>query len=219
MATEQQIAANRENAKHSTGPRTETGKAASSSSALRHGLASRGLIIIPGYEEAFEQLQSDLRATLVPNGPLQELLFKRALTAAWNLHRCQEAEALIYQKSGRPMLDPILNSEINLEFERVRKYAREAENSMYKAMRELAKLQDEAQYRRETQIVATADEPAEPVSELCSLKRVRTTVATQSRNEAKTRAINADIERKQTSHRNEPIHAVETGPQVARTAA
>ena len=218
MATEQQIAANRENAKQSTGPRTEAGKAASSSNALRHGLASRGLIIIPGHEEAFEQLQTDLRATLLPNGPLQELLFKRALTSAWNLHRCQEAEVLIYQKSVRPYLDPMLGSEFKVEFERVRKYAREAENSMYKAMRELAKLQEETQYRRESQVESAA-ESAEAVSEICSLKRVRTTVATQNRNEAKTRAINLATESKRLSSRNEPIQAGQTGPQISRAAA
>ena len=39
MATEKQIAANRANAKRSTGPTTAGGKARSSQNALRHGLA------------------------------------------------------------------------------------------------------------------------------------------------------------------------------------
>src|SRR5262245_11337428 len=38
MATERQIAANRRNARNSTGPRTATGKARSSRNARRHGL-------------------------------------------------------------------------------------------------------------------------------------------------------------------------------------
>jgi hypothetical protein len=40
MATEKQIAANRANAKRSTGPKTKRGRRASSSNALRHGLSS-----------------------------------------------------------------------------------------------------------------------------------------------------------------------------------
>ena len=39
MATEKQIAANRANAKHSTGPRTAAGKVKSSRNAYRHGLS------------------------------------------------------------------------------------------------------------------------------------------------------------------------------------
>ena len=40
MASEKQIAANRRNARNSTGPRTEQGKARSRMNALRHGFAS-----------------------------------------------------------------------------------------------------------------------------------------------------------------------------------
>lgn len=40
MASEKQIAANRANAKKSTGPKTAAGKAKSSRNALRHGLSS-----------------------------------------------------------------------------------------------------------------------------------------------------------------------------------
>ena len=39
MATEQQIAANRANAKRSTGPKTKLGRRASSRNALRHRLS------------------------------------------------------------------------------------------------------------------------------------------------------------------------------------
>src|SRR5262245_1213681 len=41
MATERQIAANRRNAKKSTGPQTEGGKKRTGRNALRHGLAAR----------------------------------------------------------------------------------------------------------------------------------------------------------------------------------
>ena len=190
MATEQQIAANRANAQLSTGPRTDAGKAASSTNALRHGLASRGLIILPGQEPVFAQMESDLRHSLNPDGPLQELIFKRALTATWNLHRCGEAEALVYEKSGRPGLDPMLDNDNanEVRYARIRKYAREAENSMYKAMRELGKLQAEQQFRHEAFPLNDAQPENAEVhakSEVCSMRQVLKNVANHSRNEAK----------------------------------
>ena len=48
MSTNQVIVnRNQQNAQHSTGPRTEEGKAATRQNAFKHGLAS-GQIVIPG---------------------------------------------------------------------------------------------------------------------------------------------------------------------------
>ena len=47
MATKAQIKANRENAKKSTGPRTEEGKQRVSLNALKHGLLARDAVL-PG---------------------------------------------------------------------------------------------------------------------------------------------------------------------------
>jgi hypothetical protein len=51
LATEKQIAANRANAKHSTGPRTAAGKLKSSRNAYRHGLSSSMPLDLPGAAE------------------------------------------------------------------------------------------------------------------------------------------------------------------------
>ena len=44
MATDKQIAANRLNAKNSTGPRTDAGKRRSRRNAIRHGLTAETII-------------------------------------------------------------------------------------------------------------------------------------------------------------------------------
>ena len=44
MTTDKQIAANRQNAKNSTGPRTERGKRRSRRNAIRHGLTAETVI-------------------------------------------------------------------------------------------------------------------------------------------------------------------------------
>jgi hypothetical protein len=181
MATEAQINANRDNAQLSTGPRSIEGKAASSQNALRHGLASRGIVIVPGQEEDFQKLESDLRVTLKPEGPLQELIFRRALTASWTLFRCGLAEVHLYgDLAGKPDLDPILDIVNQDHYTRIRKYARESESSFYRAIRELAKLQEEARFRQQTQSV---EEEAE--SEICKTATVSKAVYRFHRNEAK----------------------------------
>ncbi|HEY3740111.1 MAG TPA: hypothetical protein VGL53_09715, partial [Bryobacteraceae bacterium] len=179
------------NAQHSTGPRTNGGKAASSRNALRHGLTARGFVILDGQESAFEHLESTLRDSLVPNGPLQEVIFKRALESAWNLERCRLAETTLHSRLGSPTLDPLLDDQNEPRYARIHKYARESENSMYKAMRELGKLQAEVRYRQEVAEIqpghpelSTATTPM-TVSEVCPLAQVMATVNQARRNEAK----------------------------------
>ena len=187
MSTERQIEANRANAQRSTGPRTDAGKSASSQNAATHSLTAKGFIILPGQAEAFAQLQSDLRSTLLPTGPLQEIIFTRAFECAWTLHRCRIASAELYQWAAKtnPSIDPIVDNQNEARYSRVQKYAREAENSMYKAMRELGKLQAEQKFRQEAFPLTLAQSENEQLfaqtphalSEVCNFTLVMTSVA------------------------------------------
>jgi len=221
MATEKQIAANRENAKSSTGPRTDAGKAASSSNALKHGLATRGIIKSQGQQDAFDLVESDLRGTLLPEGPLQELIFKRVLIGAWNLYRCGECEVALYNSTGATRVDPLVISDVEPVYARVRKYARESENSLYKAMRELAKLQEEAQYRKEAnQPVEQAEqEDDSQVSQICSLQRIRKNLALERRNEAKLGVIAGKKQSNEPADRIEADPPLESAASIVRAAA
>ena len=154
MATPAQILANRENAQLSTGPRSEEGKANSSANALRHGLAARGLIVLPGQEPAFEQLETGLRTSLCPIGTLQETLFTCILESAWNLHRCRLAEAQLYLSATDANIDPLLDFQNEAKYARIHRYARQSQNSMLRVMRELGKIQTEIQYRQEIHALA-----------------------------------------------------------------
>ena len=127
MATERQIIANRENAQLSTGPRTPDGKANSSSNALRHGLAARGLIVLPGHEPEFEQLESGLRAGLKPFGTLQETMFKCVLESAWNLHRCRLAVGELYLTGSNESVDPLLDDQNEAKHTRIQSPQQEIE--------------------------------------------------------------------------------------------
>ena len=141
MSTERQIESNRENAKHSTGPASAEGKAISSRNHTRHSLTARGLIILPAQKDDFANLEAGLRSRLNPSGELQESIFARVLESNWNLYRCQLAEARLYSESG---IDPLLDVPNAARYDRIQKYARQYENSIYKALRVLGDLQTDA---------------------------------------------------------------------------
>ena len=73
MATEAQIEANRRNAQHSTGPRTEAGKANSSRNATKFGLFSTNNCVLPGEEEFYDHFCHTIWDSLVPVGSIEEL--------------------------------------------------------------------------------------------------------------------------------------------------
>ena len=97
MATQKQIEANRKNARMSTGPRTEAGKAASSANALSHGLtAARTLVLAEEEPEEFERLRDGIVADLAPLGALQEALAQRIAGLLWRLDRVARLEAELF---------------------------------------------------------------------------------------------------------------------------
>ena len=97
MATKRQIRANRENARKSTGPKTEAGKAASSANALRHGLTAEILVLLPDEDgDAFERLRESVIAELAAAGALQEVLAERAAVLLWRLDRVARMEAELF---------------------------------------------------------------------------------------------------------------------------
>ena len=93
MATVAQIEANRLNALHSTGPRSDAGKAVSRFNALKSGVDARSLVI-PGEDPAeLEALTLDYRQTFHPVGPLEDFLVETLVAGDWNRRRYSRIEA------------------------------------------------------------------------------------------------------------------------------
>ncbi len=90
------LAANRKNARKSTGPKTPEGKKRSSLNALKHGLLAREVVIKDGdgaeRAEDFHAFLTDLVADLKPVGPVEETLVERIATCYWRLRRAQRFE-------------------------------------------------------------------------------------------------------------------------------
>ena len=97
MATTAQIAANRANAQHSTGPRTPEGKTASSMNALKHG-ADAASVVIPGEDPAeYERVAADYRQDLEPRGAVEEFQVDTIIRADWQRRRLRRIEANLYR--------------------------------------------------------------------------------------------------------------------------
>jgi len=95
MSTEAQIEANRANAQHSTGPRTEEGKAKSSRNALRYGVYSMARLI-PGEDpEELEALTQGILNDLDPLNTQETELANQLIDLQWRLRRVTTREAVI----------------------------------------------------------------------------------------------------------------------------
>jgi hypothetical protein len=147
--SEAKLAANRANAQLSTGPKTPEGKARAAQNALKHGLTSRSLIVLPGQEEEFAALEASLRAEVQPATTLEHLLFDQLLHAAWNLRRIRRLEAELCDGARDPLTDPALEARLNT----LARYQARAERSFYRALKELRAL---ATQRAANQIYAQA---------------------------------------------------------------
>jgi hypothetical protein len=138
MTSERQKAANRANALHSAGPRTQNGKGLVRFNAFRHGLLAQD-VVLPGEDgDAFEDLLNQVRANLSPVGPIEEFLVNRVVNAMWRLQARDEV---------------LLGCAIDADakegdaFAKLARYKRSLERSLLRALDELRQLQDRRRKR------------------------------------------------------------------------
>ena len=100
MATSAQIAANQQNAKLSTGPRTPQGIENSKHNATRHGLTGKQ-IVVPGEDAAlYDSLRANLLQQYTPATETEAILVDEAAQNYWRLQRARRIEAQVIQKFG-----------------------------------------------------------------------------------------------------------------------
>ena len=96
MATPAQIAANRANARKSTGPRSAEGKSASRFNALKHGIDAAS-IVIPGEDPAdYEALRDHYLHEYRPQSASESFHVDTMLRADWHKRRLENVEADLY---------------------------------------------------------------------------------------------------------------------------
>src|SRR5579862_443673 len=86
------IAINQANAKHSTGPKTKSGKQRSSLNALRHGLTGQ-IIVLPSDDlEAYQRHVQSFINHYQPDGPTESQLVQSLADTAWRQNRAAALE-------------------------------------------------------------------------------------------------------------------------------
>ena len=96
VPVDRRTAANRKNARSSTGPQTVDGKARSSRNAVKHGLFSK-TPLAPGEDpEAFEALARGFFESLQPVGAVEVEIVVALVTQSWRLRRIRALEVGLF---------------------------------------------------------------------------------------------------------------------------
>jgi hypothetical protein len=110
-ASPRRVAANRENAKLSTGPRTAEGKAVSRLNATKHGLRSRITVVAHEDRDQFERLCEDFHRSIRPRDAVEVRIVNDAVSSAWRLDRTILCDTAVLTKKGQ---SAVLLHDINL---------------------------------------------------------------------------------------------------------
>jgi len=149
IISDKQQAANRQNAQHSSGPKSPAGKAAVRFNALTWSLRARSLILDTDDPADYQQLWDGLEAEWQPQTHSERYYLEQMSTSQWLLTRTARSETRIYQ-AGLP-----LRTELEL-LDRVSVQRTRLERSFTTALHELKQLQKERQARPQPQPAQTA---------------------------------------------------------------
>ncbi len=132
MASERQIAANRTNAKKSTGPRSKAGRQASRRNARRHGLAI-AIETDPAFQDEIEMLAQHLSQSQNVDEHARE-----AARAEFDLLRIRKIRTSLFEKLSLVASDAPSGSlaELNDKLAKLERYERRAFSKRKRALRE-----------------------------------------------------------------------------------
>lgn len=153
------LAANRANARKSTGPRSDSGKMASAHNARKHGLSSRDLYVPAERQAEFQTMREGYLAEIQPVGHVQQELFDQLLHAAWYLRLARRLHAQALESGDLAQVD------------RLHRYVQQHERSYHRALKQLRATQTDRAIRclPEHAHLDALPDPVEPVKLLRAL--------------------------------------------------
>jgi hypothetical protein len=95
-------AINRANSRHSTGPRTDSGKQRSSLNALRHGLTAASAVLASEDRAAYDTHCRGFFDEYRPATPTETQLTQELADTAWRINRIPSLEAALLDRSANP---------------------------------------------------------------------------------------------------------------------
>ena len=138
MATQAQVLANQANAQHSTGPRTNAGKAKSARNATTHGF-TLGVLEVSAEDRAeFEAFEQALIQDMTPKGALELDTLREFRDAAWRLRQIRKCAIELFEKYNE---DPFTNAEAQAALRQLTRYRAAAEMSLHRALTTFRDLQ------------------------------------------------------------------------------
>src|SRR5262249_29634922 len=105
MTSYRQIEANRRNALKSTGPKTETGKQASRSNAVRHGLTAETVISALEDAEDYKAFEAAITADYDAQSAVERELVPRLASLLWRLRRATTMETGLFEIQAEHLRD------------------------------------------------------------------------------------------------------------------
>jgi hypothetical protein len=103
--SEAKLAANQANAQRSTGPRTETGKQASSKNALKTGLTGQTVLLPTDSLPAYEALIARFQKKYNPANPEETTLVQSIIDTTWRLERITTLDFAIFAMGAVELAD------------------------------------------------------------------------------------------------------------------
>ncbi|MBL8236826.1 MAG: hypothetical protein JNM66_05375 [Bryobacterales bacterium] len=160
MATPAQSLANAANAQHSTGPRTEAGKARSARNATTHGFTTGVLVIKPEDRPLYDSLKQGLIAENRPEGALEMDALQEFLDAAWRLRQIRVSTRELFLQHNE---DPFTHPETAAAMRQLTRYRAAAEMQLHRALGALRDLQT-LRLGRTTQLAESEFEAIGPLA-------------------------------------------------------
>jgi hypothetical protein len=98
-------AINRRNSRHSTGPRTDSGKQRSSQNAMRHGLTAASAVLPSEDPAAYDAHRRGFFDEYQPATPTETQLTQELADTAWRINRIPALEAALLDRAANPPTD------------------------------------------------------------------------------------------------------------------
>jgi hypothetical protein len=102
--SKKKIEANRANAQHSTGPKSQLGKSKSKKNSTKHGVYATNTLL-PGEDEAlYEAIRNEQRKLFQPRTFIEKALIDQLVGELWTLKRIARAEHLHLMETRKSLL-------------------------------------------------------------------------------------------------------------------
>ena len=142
MISPEKQAANQANAQHSTGPKTQEGKARSAENSRTHGFCSKENLVAAEDQEEFDEMAHGYQVELSPEGAIEQTLADEIVAAAWQLRRMRRVETEAC--SGHDSYAAIIDDDVlQKKLDRLARHKTRIERTFHRCLKQFKIVQNE----------------------------------------------------------------------------